>query len=107
MTALFAATTAFLLTHFVASTPLRPKLVAAVGEWPYRGVYSLVALFTFGLMIWAYVGTPRQPLWPGLRELPVIVMPFASILIACGYFRNPTMVGAEQLLRSDDPARGM
>lgn len=34
-------------------------------------------------------------------------MPFAFILIACGYWRNPTMVGADKLLKSDDPARGI
>src|SRR5437660_10092988 len=107
MTALVVATAAFLLTHFVASTPLRPKLVAAMGEWPYRGVYSAVAFITFGWMIWAYVHTARQPLWPGLHMLPVIVVPIAFILIACGYFRNPTMVGADKLLKSEEPARGM
>jgi len=107
MTALLVATAAFLLTHFVASTPLRPRLVATMGEWPYRGFYSLVAFATLGWMIWAFPHTPREPLWPGLRELPVCVMPFALILIACGYFRNPTMVGADALLKSEDPARGM
>ena len=51
MTALLLATAAFLLTHFVTSTPLRAKLVTAMGEWPYRGVYSAVAFITFGWMI--------------------------------------------------------
>jgi uncharacterized membrane protein len=107
MTALVAATAAFLLTHFVTSTPLRPRLVAAMGERPYRGVYSAAAFITLGWMIWAYAHAPREILWTGLRELPVFVMPFAFVLIACGYFRNPTMVGAEGLLKSEDPARGM
>ena len=107
MTSLVLAAALFLATHFVASTPLRPKLVAAMGEWPYRGAYSAVALITFGWMIWAYVHTAREPLWTGLRFLPVLVMPFAFILIASGYFRNPTMVGADALLKSEDPARGM
>ncbi|HET7672410.1 MAG TPA: tripartite tricarboxylate transporter substrate-binding protein, partial [Burkholderiales bacterium] len=107
MTALLVATAAFLLTHLVSGTPLRPKLVAAMGEWPYRGLYSLLAFITLGAMIWAYVGVPREPLWPGLRLLPLLVMPFAFILIACGYFRNPTMVGADKLLKADEPARGM
>src|SRR5512132_2516667 len=107
MTALFAATAAFLLTHFVTSTPLRAKLVAAMGEWPYRGVYSLVAFATLGWMIWAYSHAPTEILWSGMRGLPVFVMPLAFILIACGYYRNPTMVGADKLLKSDDPARGM
>lgn len=107
MTALVAATAAFLLTHFVTSTPLRPKLVAAMGEWAYRGLYSAAAFVTLGWMIYAYAHAPREILWSGMRELPVVAMPFAFILIACGYFRNPTMVGAEGLLRSEDPARGV
>ena len=101
------ATTTFLVTHFAPSTPVRPALVRAVGEWPYRGLYSLVAFATLGWMIWAYAQAPVEPLWPGLRLVPLAVMPFAFVLLACGYFRNPTMVGAEKLLASDDPARGV
>jgi uncharacterized membrane protein len=101
------ATAAFLLTHLVSGSPLRPKLVSALGEWPYRGLYSAAAFLTLGAMIWAYIGVPREPLWPGLRLLPIFVMPFAFVVIACGYFRNPTMVGADALLKSEDPARGL
>jgi tripartite-type tricarboxylate transporter receptor subunit TctC len=107
MTNLIAATAAFLATHFVSSTPLRPWLATRLGEWSYRGLYSLVALATLGWMIWAYAGAPREPLWPGLRLLPAFVMPFAFILIACGFWRNPTIVGADALLKSEDPARGV
>ena len=107
MGGLVAATAAFLLTHFVTSTPLRPKLVGAMGEWPYRGLYSLVAFITLGWMIWAYGAAPQQVLWSGLREVPRWVMPFAFVLIVCGYARNPTMVGADKLLKSEEPARGM
>src|SRR5687767_12768196 len=82
-------------------------LVKALGEWPYRGLYSLVALVTLGWMIWAYGNAPRELLWAGPRWLPVVVMPFAFVLIACGYWRNPTMVGADKLLKSEDPARGV
>src|SRR5438128_11495458 len=107
MAMLVAATAVFLLTHFVASTPLRPKLVAAIGEWPYVGLYSAVAFVTLGWMIWAYSAAPREPLWAGLRWVPEIVMPVALVLLACGFWRNPTIVGAERLLKSDDPARGI
>jgi len=107
MTMLIAATIAFLATHFVTSTPLRPALVNAMGEWPYRGLYSLVALVTLGWMVWAYSGAPREPLWNPAREIAFAAMPLAFILIACGYWRNPTMVGADKLLKSEDPARGM
>jgi len=102
------ATAAFLATHFVTSTPLRPALVDAIGEWPYRGVYSVIAAVTLGWMIWAYTQAPREALlWTPLRLLPAIVMPIAFVLIACGYWRNPSLVGAEKLLKSEDPARGM
>ena len=107
MTMLVAATLAFLATHFVSSTPLRPKLVAAMGEWPYRGLYSLVAFITLGLMIWAYAAAPREQLWTGFRQIAFVLMPVAFVLIVCGYWRNPTMVGADKLLKSEDPARGM
>ena len=107
MDMLVAAAVAFLLTHFVTSTPLRAALVNAMGEWPYRGVYSAVALVTLGWMIWAYAAAPREALWAGPREVAYVLMPLAFILIACGYWRNPTMVGADKLLKSEDPARGI
>ena len=107
MTVLLVASIAFLATHFVTSTPLRPALVRAIGEWPYRGVYSLVAFVTLGWMIWAYAQAPREIIFTGWRNAPYVVMPLVFILIACGYWRNPTMVGADKLLRSEDPARGM
>jgi uncharacterized membrane protein len=104
---LVAATAAFLLTHFVSNTPLRARLVASMGEWPYRGVYSLVAFVTLAWMIFAFADAPREPLWPGLQWVPLALVPFAFVLIACGYWRNPTMVGADRLLKSEDPARGI
>jgi uncharacterized membrane protein len=107
VTNLLLATAAFLGTHLVSSTPLRPRLVAALGEWPYRGVYSLAAFATLAWMIWAYAGAPHEHLWQGPRMPPYIAMPLAFVLLACGYWRNPTMVGADKLLKSADPARGI
>ena len=107
MTMLVAATLVFLATHFVTSTPLRPALVSAMGEWPYRGAYSTVALITLVWMAWAYAGAPREQLWTGVREIAYVAMPLALVLIACGYWRNPTMVGADKLLKSNEPARGI
>jgi uncharacterized membrane protein len=105
---LYFACAAFLATHFVSSTPLRGALVSRVGENGYRGIYSLAAFATLGWMIFAYARAPAEPLWPGLRWAPAIVMPVAFILVACGLFaRNPTIVGADRLLRNPDPARGI
>jgi uncharacterized membrane protein len=107
MGSLVAATAAFLATHFVSSTPLRARLVGALGEWPYRGIYSVVAFATLGWMVWAYATAPHEHLWQGPRLPPYVLMPLAFVLLACGYWRNPTIVGAEKLLRSEDPARGI
>ena len=105
---LVVASAAFLLTHLVSGTPLRSKLVATIGEWPYRGLYSAVAFITLGWAIWSYAHAPAQALlWTPLRFLPVFIMPFAFILAVCGLAGNPTAVGAEKLLRNEAPARGM
>ena len=101
------ATAAFIVTHFVSSTPLRPALVARIGERPYQGLYTLVAFITLGWMGWAFAQAPREPLFSGLREAPYVLMPLAFVLLACGFGRNPTIVGADKLLKSEDPARGM
>ena len=105
---LYVATAAFLGTHFVSSTPLRSAVVKGMGEKTYIGVYTLVAFATLGWMIWAYGKAPLEPMFPGLRLAPVILMPFAFVLLACGLLsRNPTLVGADKLLKSPDPARGI
>lgn len=101
------ATALFVGMHFVPSTPLRAALVRSIGEKPYRGLYSLVALATIVWMSIAYVQAPRELLWTPLRHLPSALMPFVFVLLATGYFRNPMLVGAEKLMSSDDPARGV
>ena len=109
LTHLALATMAFLVTHYVASTPLRAKLVAALGN-AYLGLYSLAAFATLGYMIWAYYRAPSVGLWhsPALRYVPLVVMPFALVFVVCGLLtRNPTLVGQEKLLRAEKPARGI
>ena len=74
---------------------------------PTAALYSLVALATLVWMGFAYAAAPRELLWNGLRHLPSVVMPLAFVLITCGAGRNPTIVGADKLLKSDEPARGI
>jgi uncharacterized membrane protein len=108
MEQLLLACALFLATHFVPSTPLRGALVRTLGQWGYTGLYSLVAFAGIGWMVWAYGRAPIEPLWQGLRLAPAIALPFAFVLFACGLFaRNPTIVGADKLLKSAEPARGM
>jgi len=104
------ATLAFLLTHLVTSTPVRGSLVEAIGERAYLGAYSAVSFITIGWMAWAYLRAPYQPLWniPGVKLWPLVVMPFALILVAAGVMtKNPSAVGQSAALRSEEPARGI
>ena len=108
LTQLCAACLAFLATHFVSSTPLRPAIAGAIGEKAWLGLYTLVAFATLGWMIWAYNRTPVEVLWPGLRHAPALLMPFSFVLLACGLLqRNPTAVGQAKALKTDQPAPGI
>ena len=109
MTQLILACVAFLATHYIASTPLRAVLVARLGK-AYLALYSLLALATLGWMIWAFYHAPFINLWykVALRPVPMVVMPFALVFIVCGLATpNPTLVGRERLLKSDQPAHGI
>jgi uncharacterized membrane protein len=110
MVHLIAAAAVFLATHYVTSTPLRARLVAALGQNGYLVLYSALAFATLGWMVWAYYRAPFMALWfaPELSYVPLAVMPFSLILIVSGLLtRNPSLVGQERLLRSETPARGI
>ena len=108
MEMLLLACAAFLATHFMPSTPLRGVLVKILGQWGYTGVYSAIAFGMIGWMSWAYARAPIEPLWPGVRWLPALLMPISFVLLACGLFaNNPTIVGMYRLLKNADPARGI
>jgi len=109
MTHLILAALAFLATHYIASTPLREVLVAALGR-AYLALYSLLAFVTLGWMIWAFYHAPFINLWyaVALRPVPLVAMPFALVFVVCALATpNPTLVGQERLLKSAQPARGI
>lgn len=104
------ATLAFLATHFVSSTALRISLVEAIGERIYIGAYSLMSFLTIGWMIWAYLRAPSVVVFaiPGLKLWPLVVMPFALILLASGVMTpNPSLVGQQGALKAEEPGRGI
>lgn len=90
----------------VSSTGLRKTLVATLGERGYLGVFSLLALATLGLLIWAYGEVPRYQYWwaldPNLYLVPKILMPLAFVLAVGGFMvKNPTTVGMEATLADE------
>ena len=110
MTKLLIATAAFLATHYVSSTPLRARLINALGNNGYLVLYSAAAVATLVAMIWAYYRAPFIGLWyvPALRYVPLMVMPVSMALIACSLMTpSPTLVGGDRLLKNEEPARGI
>ena len=89
---------AFVATHLLLSHPLRRPLVRAMREGPFRGLYSLISLITFGLMIYFYRRCGREPpLWDSGDDgwiAGTILMWFASILFVGSFLGNPSLVGA-------------
>ena len=90
---------AFVATHFLLSHPLRGPLVRAMGEGPFRGIYSLVALVMLGSMIYFYGKIGREPrIWPepgdALWIVASLLMWLAAILLVGSFFKNPALVGA-------------
>lgn len=88
----------FVGTHFLLSHPLRGPLVRAMGEGPFRSVYSLVALITFGSMVYFYRIIGREPqLWMPSDTIWIVgslLMWFASILFVGSFAGNPALPGA-------------
>jgi uncharacterized membrane protein len=67
-------TAAFAATHMgLSSLRLRPRLVAAIGEGPYIGLYSLVSFATFVPLVMAWLADIHGGglLW-NLRDVPLV-----------------------------------
>lgn len=112
MSNLLVAALFLLGTHLgIASTQLRAQLVAAVGERAYRALYSLIALVAVVWLVVAWRAAPWVQLWPTggvLRDVPIVVMPLALLLLVCGVSQpNPTAAGQAPDPDATDPARGI
>ncbi|HEX5078482.1 MAG TPA: NnrU family protein [Geminicoccaceae bacterium] len=112
MIELLLAAALLLATHYgVSATPLRGWLVARLGE---RASLALYALLSLAILIWLIVAYRRAPyveLWPMAvwsPWVPLIVMPFALLLLVCGIgTMRPSAIGAPGTLDRAEPARGM
>jgi len=105
---LLLATFAFLGIHVLPSTPLRGAAVRALGEKAWQGLFSLASVALLVWMAWEYRRAPFEGLWPGLRLIPIAIVPFAFVLLSCGVLgRNPTAAGQAGALKAEDAARGI
>ena len=109
----------FVLLHLgVSATGLRTRIVAGIGEGPYRGLFSLVSL---ALLAWLVMGfgamraDPFDPLNENLWQPPpwlhwpaVAIVGFGFLLGVAGLLSpGPTLAGFEsRALAQPEPARG-
>ncbi len=110
---LIAASAFFLFIHFaVSGTKLRDRLIARVGEGPYRGAFALVSLGGLVWMIYAFRRAPYLPLWGLLlpfRPAAYVLVFIAFLFVVIGLATpSPTRVGMEsKLAQGEGSARGM
>lgn len=109
----------FVFIHVgVSATGLRGQLVARLGEWGYRGVFSTASIVLLGLMIWGFAqvrGDPYDPLNAWLWIPPVWTRHVTHLLVLLGFLLivpgvlapGPTTVGLEGRVEREEPAKGM
>jgi uncharacterized membrane protein len=104
---------AFALTHLgLSSLRLRPRLVSALGEWRFRGVYSGIALGLFVPLVSIYLGGKHAGTWiyqlprgPALRWLVYVGMALAFVLLVGG-IAQPSPAGMVARGDADDAGHG-
>jgi uncharacterized membrane protein len=93
----------FLASHLIiSSSVVRPRLIRAIGEQPYRGLYSLVAIATLGPLIYEFARNKHAGpvLWYLRVDSPVrwlvwLLMLAALTLFVSGFINpNPGAMGA-------------
>lgn len=74
MTLLIIGLVIFIVAHMVPSMGgLRSHLISRIGEEKYKGIYGLVSMTGFGLIIWGYIVAPFQDVWVPFSSLGKLV----------------------------------
>jgi uncharacterized membrane protein len=112
MGSLLAAAIFFVGMHFVISgSALRGKIVAIIGEGPFRGLFSLLSVTGIVWLSRAYGRAEYVQLWGkpyALRPFALFVMLLAFFFVVLAFTTpNPTAVGGEALLAEKEPAKAI
>jgi uncharacterized membrane protein len=112
MATLIVAAFFFVGIHpLISGGSLRARLVAALGEPRYRGLFSLFSLVGLVALVLAYRAAPFVPVWTppvGFRHLSTLLMLPAFFFVVVGTMtKGPTGAGREKLLRESEAARGI
>jgi uncharacterized membrane protein len=89
MTTLLFGLVIFFSAHtFTMFRDKRQQAIDTIGMLPYRGLYSLVSLGGFVLIVMGYGDAPRVELWPTpmwLRSVAMLLMLPVFVLVAAVY----------------------
>lgn len=117
MTAAFAsllvAAVLWVAVHVgVAGTRLRDRIVARIGEGPFRGLFVLASFALLGWLAWSFgAAGPVHQLWIAPRWLAVAMMllmlPALLLFVGSVTTPNPTSVAGARALEAPNPAIGV
>lgn len=100
MTILILGLVLFLGPHSVriVAEPWRTQMLQRLGEKPWKGLYSLVSLLGFVLIIWGYGVARADPvvLWQppvAMRHIASLLTLFAFILLTAAYVPGNSIKG--------------
>jgi uncharacterized membrane protein len=99
MLSLILAAVFWVALHLGAAGPLRPALVARLGEGGYRGLFSGLSAVGLVWLVLAYRGAPYVALWPPAPFAMAAVLVFLGFLLLAYSLgpTNPTQVASERL----------
>lgn len=108
MLELILAIATFIASHIVLiQAPLRSRLETYFGEKLFRLLYSLLSLVILVWLAVAFKQAPYIQLWPTTALttwVPVVIMPFACILLVSGLFSaSPLSLSVRQ--KAFEPSR--
>jgi len=113
---LLAAAAVFLALHLlIAGTRIRDRIVDAVGESAYLGLFSLASLAAIAWLVMAFSGAQASgddpqvyvP-WTGIRHAGIPVIAIAFLLAVPGLLMaNPTSLKQEDAAAKSDTVRGI
>ena len=109
MTTLVAGLVIFFAVHtFTMFRGAREQLVAKLGALPYRGLYSLISIAGFVLLVMGYADAPRIAVWAPpiwMRHITMLLMLPVFILLPAMYLpgyikarvKNPMLIAVKTL----------
>ena len=101
----------FVGLHFLLSHGLRSRLVSAWGLKPYLGVYSLLSLISFAIMLWGYGKADGAFLWSapawGYWAAQPVMLAAAILFVGSMLNMSPAAPENDKALASPAATRGV